>query len=322
MKRYFETDLEEIALQSESFLSSFWGKRVLVAGATGFVGSWLISLFDFVNRYTNQEFEVFAFARNIPHNFRVTFTNNITFLEGNVANFNFGNGFNPDYVFSAATPSVPGRGGEDVSQILTSSVDGTRNLLKHCAEETKSVFINLSSGTVSKRTADSVLDLSTPKDAYLFGKRKSEEFVLKSVQTGRIVGKNLRLYSFAGPGISLTDHFAVGNFLADAIANRPISIKGNPHTVRSYLYPTDLIVNILQQAASPVDFPIDLGSPTSITMRNLAKTINMVSGNTGIHERDDYGPPDEYVPGLTSIGVSQSVEIEESIARWLAWLKN
>jgi nucleoside-diphosphate-sugar epimerase len=145
--------------------------------------------------------------------------------------------------------------------------------------------------------------------------------VLKAADDGKIIAKNIRLYAFAGPGISLTDHFAVGNFLNDAISRRSIQIKGNPSTVRSYLYPTDLVVNILRQTENFSSEVFDLGSYTRITMQELALIINRVTKNTGIIQAVEFGAVDEYFPLSALTKVTQNVEIEQSISRWVEWLK-
>ena len=320
MKQYKKSDLAEIARNSDSFLSAHSDKTIFIAGATGFVGSWFLSFFEYANSNLDTRFEVTALARTISNDFRSNFPG-VKYLEGEISNFDFGTNFNPDLIINAATPSVPKRGGEDAVQILRGSVQGTENLLRSCSGEKKSVFINLSSGIVSKRVNETALDLSLPKDAYLHGKRVSESLVLKAADDGKIIAKNIRLYAFAGPGISLTDHFAVGNFLNDAISRRSIQIKGNPSTVRSYLYPTDLVVNILRQTENFSNEVFDLGSYTRITMQELALIINRVTKNTGIIQAVEFGAVDEYFPLSARTKVTQNVEIEQSISRWVEWLK-
>ena len=320
MKRYEQSDLEEIAHNSHSFLSSFSEKKIFIAGATGFVGSWLVSFFDFANKNLGTGFEVTALARTRDHDFEANFSG-VKFLQGDVANLDLGHYFNPDLIINAATPSVPKRGGEDVIQILNASIKGTENLIHSCSDKKKPVFINLSSGIVTKRAKDLTLDLSVPKDAYLHGKRVSEGLVSEAIADEKICGKNLRLYAFAGPGISMSDHFAVGNFLEDAILGRSINIKGNPATVRSYLYPTDLIVNLLNQVEDSGIENVELGSTARITMLDLALTINRVTGNSGITQSTVFGAVDEYAPELKKNSVTQTVDLEESICRWINWLK-
>jgi nucleoside-diphosphate-sugar epimerase len=320
MKQYKQSDLDEIARESDSFLSAHSGETIFIAGATGFVGSWFLSFFDYANNSLDTRFEVTALARTISNDFRSNFPG-VKYLEGEVSNYDFGTNFNPDLIINAATPSVPKRGGEDVIQILRGSIEGTENLLRSCSGEKKPLFINLSSGIVSKRVEELALDLSLPKDAYLHGKRVSESLVSKAAVDGKILGKNMRLYAFVGPGISLTDHFAVGNFLNDAISSRPIHIKGNPSTVRSYLYPTDLVVNVLKETENFTHESFELGSCTRITMQELALIINKATENTGIIQAAEFGAVDEYFPEPDLNMVIQNVGIEESISRWIEWLK-
>ena len=195
MKQYKQSDLDEIARALDSFLSTHSDKSIFIAGATGFVGSWLLSFFEFANSSLDTRFQITALARTISSDFRSSFPG-VKYLEGEISNYDFGTNFDPDLIINAATPSVPGRGGEDVVQILRGSVQGTENLLRSCSDEKKPLFINLSSGIVSKRAQDVALDLSLPKDAYLHGKRVSESLVSNAVTNEKIIGKISRTIYF------------------------------------------------------------------------------------------------------------------------------
>lgn len=320
MKRYKESDLSEIARFSSPFLTNYSGKRILISGATGFVGSWLTAFFDYANRDFSTNLQVTCMARVIPKEFR-DFYADFNFIEGDVSNHCFTSDFRSDCIINAATPSVPKRGGEDPSQILKASIDGTENLLGLSSENGETLFINLSSGIVTKRTNDELLDLSFPKDAYLHGKRESEELVKRAINDGKVKGRNARLYAFAGPGISLTDHFAVGNFMNDALSGRPIGISGNPLTVRSYLYPTDLIINLLKLSDGNAEEVSEIGSAIKVTMQEIATLINSVIGNVGINQYANVGSVDVYAPQPSTNKVVQNVSLTESISRWVNWLK-
>ena len=321
MRRYEESDLYEIATNSKPFLTAYAGKEVLISGATGFVGSWLSAFLDFANRNFLTDFKLTYVARTIPAEFRNLYPGN-KFLEGDVSTMSFPSGYFPDCLINAATPSVPKRGGEDSRQILNASINGTESLLRICSEDRKPLFINLSSGIVTKRGYDTSLDLSLPKNAYLHGKRVSEELITRATKDGKVKGKNARLYAFAGPGISLTDHFAVGNFVNDALLSRPIAINGNPMTVRSYLYPTDLIINLLRLSEGDGPNLSEIGSKTKVTMQELATLINTVTGNVGIEQTTNFGLIDEYAPQVNTLVSTESVNLTESISRWINWLKN
>jgi nucleoside-diphosphate-sugar epimerase len=319
-KSYFQSDLDEICAQSKSFLSEFSNKTILIAGATGFVGSWLVSSLEHMNATYNSNLEIVALSRSgsnrIPGSPANTKTISLDLTDqSSKLELKF------DCIFNCATPSSRNHGGLDTNQVLASSIIGTKSLLNLCIRNSKPTFINLSSGIITKRSMDFDLDLMSIKDAYLHGKRVSESLILEAVSAGNIKGRNLRLYAFAGPGIPLDQHFAAGNFMNDAIHGRPISIKGNPATLRSYLYPTDMIVNILNCAAKDSLKEIEIGSQETVSMHRLAETINEVTGNSGIMQQPDYGPADEYIPQLEGEAITASVSLPEALTRWNDWLR-
>jgi dTDP-glucose 4,6-dehydratase len=318
-KPYFSSDLEEICLESEQFLSQFKNKSILVAGATGFIGSWLIASFEHMNLTRQANIKVVALSRRGNINGTKTTATHHLLLDVGKNAINYPCDF--DCIFNAITPSSSHHGGLDPDQVLGASINGTTNLLQLAEKSSNAFFINLSSGIVTKRLTDTDLNLDKPRDAYLLGKRRAEELVQNAIQAGRVQGKNLRLYAFAGPGIPLDQHFAVGNFMSNAKNREPIQIKGNPKTARSYLYPTDLVINILRSTVESTDSLLEVGSRVPVSMYELAKLVNHVTGNHGIIQHEDYGDPDEYFPNLAIGEGRELIPVAEGLNRWYRWLQ-
>lgn len=318
-KTYFSSDLEEICLNAENFLSHFKNKSILVAGATGFIGSWLIATFEHLNLTRQANMKVFALSRHGNIRGYQTNTTHQLLLDIGKDTINYSEGF--DCIFSAITPSSSHHGGMDPRQVLDASINGTENLLKLAAKKIDTTFINLSSGIVTKRSNDIDLNLDVPGDAYLLGKRRAEQLVENAIVTGQVHGKNLRLYAFAGPGIQLDQHFAVGNFMSNAMSGNPVQIKGNPKTLRSYLYPTDLVINILRTAVEDTDSLLEVGSRVPISLDEVAKLVNQVTGNRGVIQDEFYGEPDVYIPNLEPWEQTESVSLGEGLSRWFRWLQ-
>ena len=60
-------------------------------------------------------------------------------------------------------------------------------------------------------------DVLSPGSAYAEGKRVAEFLLAQSAFEGFVEAIFARLFAFSGPGLPLDRHFAIGNFVADAI---------------------------------------------------------------------------------------------------------
>jgi dTDP-glucose 4,6-dehydratase len=127
-----------------------------------------------------------------------------------------------------------------------------------------------------------------------------------------------------GPNLPTDAHFAIGNFLQDSLLGRPILINGNPSTRRSYLYPTDLTVWILNLMANPVNIPMNIGSDNPVEIGSLADLIADLTGSRSFRYTDPFAEVTNYVPDVSVakqvLGNEITVSLEEGIRRWTKWL--
>jgi dTDP-glucose 4,6-dehydratase len=237
-------------------------------------------------------------------------------------------------VFSS-TPSQPSTGGDNESFMARVSrnsfyslVNVTRN------QKNPPIFCNLSSGAVYGKkylNQGRVKEQSLPLDALAcdlnnYGKIKVdlELEIEKLTNLGQIRGANPRLFAFAGPGISLEAHFAIGNFMNNALKGEQILIKGNPNTQRSYLYPTDLIVWLLNLLVKPTLNPVHIGSENIVSIATLAEKISNNFSSSGVSAGDDSSELSIYAPETSKtrehLNVSEEVSLDESLIRWKNWL--
>src|SRR5581483_1431185 len=120
-------------------------------------------------------------------------------------------------------------------------------------------------------TAPDALD---PRSSYGNAKRLAENLCAISTQAGRadvVVG---RLFAFVGPRIPLDAHFAIGNFLHDALEGRPIVVRGDGQARRSYLYAGELpewCWALLARGRSGAAY--NVGSPQGVTIADLAGLV-------------------------------------------------
>ena len=318
------TDIQEI-LENDKLLRGFENSRILITGASGFVGTWLAtSLFE-----ANQEFNLHMKLSLLCRD-----TSKISISDPrksiNVIAHDLLNPLRPpdqefDFVFHTATPSQPATGGTDPGLVHKIATVGTENLLRFVGnQQNPPKFLHTSSGAVDRLNSE--IPETEVQKAYRLGKSEAEELVSDASIRGEIRGANPRLYAFAGPGIATDAHFASGFFMKSALAGIPIPIQGNPETIRSYMYPTDLIAWLLRIIQSPTTDVIRVGSQEKVTILELAELILNVTGNGSISNRGNLDVArSAYFPDLsetlTRYNFQETVPLEESLVRWAKYLR-
>ncbi|MER2553584.1 MAG: NAD(P)-dependent oxidoreductase [Thauera sp.] len=237
-------------------LDALEGKHILLSGGTGFFGYWLLSLLDLLNRQ-GLHVEVSVLSRN-PAAFlaRAPFFSGSTWLKwlkGDVKTFPKSGP--ADLMIHAATETSAAAHARPL-MIMDDVLLGTRHALQRALNSEIGRILFVSSGavygtqsaTVQQITEDttSACDSMAPASAYGEAKRAAEQWC---VQFGLVHGVDIpvaRCFAFVGAGLPLNGHFAIGNFILDALENRPIHANGDGTPVRSYLYGADLALWLLQ----------------------------------------------------------------------------
>jgi dTDP-glucose 4,6-dehydratase len=218
-------------------------------------------------------------------------------------------------------------------------VDGQRNLIRQLSESSRSRILFTSSGAVYGRlpqvdgpvTEDyrggpNPLD---PKSAYHEGKRVAELLLSLAHQEALVDPLIARLFAFVGPLLPLNEHFAIGNFLRDALKQQPIHLTGDGSPIRSYQYPTDMAVWLWAIAARGEALrAYNVGSANGLSLRQVATSVSQNSGGSPVivaREFDPRTPVDYYVPDVDRItaelGLENLVDLDEAIRRTLKWHK-
>jgi dTDP-glucose 4,6-dehydratase len=311
--------------------------RIFITGGSGFVGTWITSALMEANQKFALNLQLTITTRNqflATQKLNFKPSDKVDFLEHDVRK-PFPDDIGAfDFYIHGSTPSTKETGNSNPELVVESSTIGMKNLLELIGRSSVTpTVMHLSSGAVYGNPSLKVkpvheseeinIDTSTITP-YMFAKIETEKIICSATENSMIHGTNPRLFAFAGPYIALEEHFAVGNFLRDRLMNQKITIRGNPQTTRSYMYPTDMCHWLLTLLVNPTLDTIHIGSNTSVTMDKLAKTINASTHGTDIIYEGLGSQASCYVPKTSKtmdyLNVFQKVNIEEAILRWWKWI--
>ena len=310
-------DLDLIAGGTEGLWDEIHGRQLFLTGGTGFFGSWLVESFCHLNRLLRLDARLTiltrnpgGFAQKSPH---LASDPAITLLAGDVRNFAFPAG-EFQFIIHAATEARASQAANAPLEMLSTIVAGTERALQFAASHGATKFLLTSSGAVYgiqppalthvSETFAGAPDPLLPSSVYGEGKRLAELLCTLYQQSNPTLQcKIARCWAFCGAHLPLDQHFAIGNFLGDILAGRPIRIQGDGTPRRSYLYAADLAVwlwTILFRA--PALTPINVGSDRDLSILELAHTVaavlNPQAEITVASQAIPGVPPPRYVPSI------------------------
>jgi dTDP-glucose 4,6-dehydratase len=139
----------------------------------------------------------------------------------------------------------------------------------------------------------------------------------------------IRPFAFIGPYQSLDRPWAINNFLSDALNKGPIRILGDGSTVRSYMYPSDMVnwvLNILLRGKN--GFVYNMGSTEEIKLMQLAQKIASFFSDK-IDIQSNIAPVSNKISRLipdTSLAEKDlqlrlTVSLDEALFRSIEWFK-
>lgn len=344
-------DLESIASSPSIPWRELDGARLFVTGATGFWGAWLLESFAWARQahdldahltFLSRDPEAFLSQR--PH---LRGCKYLRGLRGDVRDFEVrGPAFT--HIIHAATPASAALNAARPLEMFSTIVDGTQRILGLAQRSGARRLLLASSGAIYGPQPASVTHIEedfegAPRlddmgSAYAQGKRASEWLALAHASGAQ---PNLEVtiargWAFVGPLLPINTHFAVGNFLRDAMdsSGGDIHIGGDGTPWRSYLYASEMAewlwAMLLRGTAGRA---YNLGSEDGRPLREVAEVVARVARERDGRERqvlvarapDLARPTSRYVPSTRrareELGLEQKVSLEDGVRRTLEWLQ-
>jgi len=253
------------------------GKRILVTGGAGFIGSHLcerlidgdVELLVADNYYTGARSNIIPLMGNpkfeiIRHD--VTFP---LFVE-------------VDEIYNLACPASPVHYQRDPVQTTKTSVHGAINMLG-LAKRTGAKILQASTSEVygdpevHPQTEDywGKVNPNGIRSCYDEGKRCAETLFFDYRRQHSMPIKVARIFNTYGPRMQMNDGRVVTNFIIQALGGEDITIYGDGSQSRSFCFVSDLVDGMIRLMNSEDDVtgPINLGNPVETSIRELAEKI-------------------------------------------------
>ena len=250
--------------------------RTLVTGGAGFLGSHLCEYL------LNKGHEVICMDNLITgtkDNISDIKSKKFQFVEHNVSEFINLEG-ELDYILHFASPASPIDYLELPIQTLKVGALGTHNALG-LAKAKKAVFFLASTSEVygdpliHPQPEDYWGNVNPigPRGVYDEAKRFAEAITMAYHRTHGINTKIIRIFNTFGPRMRINDGRAIPNFLKQALTGKDLTIYGDGSQTRSFCYVSDLVEGIYRLLTSDQNYPINIGNPNEMTIREMADKI-------------------------------------------------
>ena len=293
--------------------------KILVTGGAGFIGSHLVDALLALNHQITV-LDNFSTGRreNLAH-----VVDRVQLVDCNIAKT--GDWVkelkNVDWIFHLAAladivPSI-----QNPDEYFRANVDGTFNILQAAKTNEVKRFIYAASsscyGIPDEYPTNERAEIR-PQYPYALTKRLGEELVLHWARIYKLPALSLRFFNVYGTRSRTSGTYGAvfGVFLAQKLANQPLTVVGSGEQTRDFTYVTDVVSALITAAQSQKKAEIyNVGSGKTISVNRLVELL----GGDIVHIPKRPGEPDCTYADIQKIqnelNWKPKVEIEEGVAR-------
>jgi len=315
------------------------GQHLLLTGCTGFFGRWLLALLASLNRQ-GAAIRVSVVSRN-PARFLAEQPQyqDCTWLHWvvcDIRQLESVPGPSVDLILHGAADTSAAAHAEPL-ELFSSIIGGAQRVLELAVRSgTRRVLFTGSGAQYGRLPLDHPVSESfngacvSASSASAYGEAKRAQETLGAIYAKKY-GIDViltRCFAFAGPGLPLSGHFAIGNFVRDALNADSIVLNSLGEAMRSYLHGADLaawLLTLLTRGESGQAY--NVGSDQAVSIAELARLVAaqiaphkpvLIRGQGGGSERS------YYVPDITrakELGLDVWTSLDESIHSMAEWAR-
>lgn len=259
------------------------GKRVLITGAAGFLGSHLC------DRFIKEEYQVIGMdnlitgdLNNIRHLFKLQ---QFEFYHHDVTKFIHIPG-HLDYILHFASPASPIDYLKIPIQTLKVGAMGTHNCLGLAKAKEARILV----ASTSEVYGDPLVHPQTeeywgnvnpvgPRGVYDEAKRYMESITMAYHTFHGVDTRIVRIFNTYGPRMRLNDGRALPAFIGQALRGEDLTVFGDGSQTRSFCYVDDLVEGIYRLLLSDYIMPVNIGNPNEVSLKEFAEEVLALTGN-------------------------------------------
>ncbi len=316
---------------------NFWeGKRVLVTGANGFIGSHL------TDTLVNRGAEVSVFIKwdcstgsrpQVMDNLKESRGKTKSLLKGDIGSedaLKTIKSNNPEIILHLAAEAYVNYSFDHPAEVLKANLGGTLNVL-HAAmdlKELKQVVCTSSSevyGTAQKDSIDEEHPMN-PTSPYAASKAAADRYCYAYWKTYGLPIAIIRPFNTYGPRHT---YDVIPKFIDLALKNEPLTIYGTGEQSRDFTYVSDMVEAFMVMASrkEAVGKAVNFGNGKDYSINFIAQKIRELSGSKSkiVHVEKRMAEVQRLICnyGLAKklFGWQPKVSIEEGLSKNIEWAK-
>lgn len=309
------------------------GRKLLVSGGAGFLGSHLID-----RLLLRDDVASLIVVDNLSSGSRANLAQiadpRLIFVEADIAGFRGDDRF--DEIYHLASPAAPRHYMAHPVETVTANVAGALGLLdrlvpggRFCFTSTSEIYgdPDISPQPESYRGRS---DPVGPRSSYVEAKRCTEALLVHAGTARGIDIRIARLFNSYGPRMRADDGRAIPMFIAQALAGRPITVHGDGQQCRSWGYVDDIaggLARFFWIDDHRYGGPVNIGNDHEVAVIDIARHVAAQVYGVEIafvpallddprHRRPDLTLCRRLLPGW-----SADTSYREGIVATLAWMR-
>jgi UDP-glucuronate decarboxylase len=231
---------------------------ILITGASGLIGSFIVDVLMYCNEVYNMNIDVYACGRS-EKRLKQRFLSHLSESNFHLLEFDVSEELklrvSIDYIIHSASNAYPAAYSLDPVGTISGNVLGGLHLLEFAKNNGCRRFLYISSGEVYGQGECSLqsfdesysgyVDPIKVRSCYPLSKRLAENLCVAYSDQFNVDTVIVRPSHIYGPNTTSTDNRATSQFFSNAICDRDIILKSKGEQIRSYCYVADCVSAII-----------------------------------------------------------------------------